>query len=95
MKGYIVGAITVTDRERYQQYAQHVPEVIARFGGRYLVRGGAVEPLEGDWSPDRAVVLEFDSPDDARAFYRSPEYQELVAVRQEASIGSLVLVDGV
>ena len=95
MKGYIVGAISVTDPELYQQYAAQVPDVIASFGGRYLIRGGAVEPLEGDWSPDRAVVLEFDSPDDARAFYRSPQYQELVAVRQRASTGSLVLVDGV
>jgi uncharacterized protein (DUF1330 family) len=95
MKGYILGSITVTDPELYQQYARQVPAVISSFGGRYLVRGGSVEPLEGDWAPNRAVVLEFDSPDDARAFYRSPEYQELVAIRQRASTGSLALVDGI
>lgn len=95
MKGYIVGAITVTDSELYQQYARGVPEVIAAFGGRYLVRGGALEQLEGNWSPQRMVVLEFESGEDARAFYRSPEYQELAAVRRRASTGSLVLVSGV
>ena len=95
MKGYIVGTITVTDPDLHQQYARQVPDVIASFGGRYLVRGGALEQLEGDWSPQRMVVLEFESSEDARAFYRSPQYQELVAIRQRASTGSLVLVDGV
>jgi uncharacterized protein (DUF1330 family) len=66
MKGYVVGDIHVTDPDLYAEYAAEVPAVIERYGGRYLVRGGAVQQLDGTWAPRRAVVIEFDSPDAAR-----------------------------
>ena len=95
MKGYVVGDIHVTDPDLYAEYAAQVPAVIERYGGRYLVRGGAVEQLDGTWSPRRSVVIEFDSPEAARSWYRSPEYQRLATIRLRAAGGGLVLVDGV
>jgi uncharacterized protein (DUF1330 family) len=72
-----------------------VPPIIAAFGGRYLARGGAAESLEGAIAAHRVVVLEF--PDMARlkAFFASPDYQPLIAVRQRASRSSLIAVEGV
>jgi uncharacterized protein (DUF1330 family) len=72
-----------------------VPAVIARFGGRYLVRGGAVETLEGDWRVPRLVVIAFDSMAQAKRFYYSPEYQEILPLRLAAAEGEVVLVEGV
>jgi len=95
MAAYIHADIEVTDPTAYETYRQHVPALIAAHGGRYLVRGGAVEVLEGDRVPRRQVILEF--PDMARlkAFYTSPEYKKLIAIRQGASLGSLIAIEGV
>jgi len=95
MAAYIYADIEVTDPVAYEEYRRDVPALIAAHGGRYLVRGGAVEVLEGDRVPRRQVILEF--PDMARlkAFYDSPDYRRLRAVRQAASRGSLVAIDGV
>jgi uncharacterized protein (DUF1330 family) len=95
MKGYVVGDIEVRDPDLYAEYARQVPATIDRYGGRYLVRGGDARPLEGGWSPHRVIVLEFDSVEQARAWYESEEYQELAAIRQRAAVGSLLLVAGV
>jgi uncharacterized protein (DUF1330 family) len=95
MPAYIHADIEVTDPALYETYRQRVPAVIAAFGGRFLVRGGATELLEGERALRRQVILEF--PDMARlkAFYHSPEYQELVALRQRAATGSLIALEGV
>lgn len=92
--GYIVAHLRVTDADAFDLYRQRVPEVIHRFGGRYLVRGGAVEPLEGEWPVERLVILQFDSVADARAFYDSPQYQELIPLRQAGAEGTLAIVEG-
>jgi uncharacterized protein (DUF1330 family) len=94
MKGYIVADVDVHDPEGYQEYRQQVPAIVEAYGGRFLIRGGAAEILEGDWQPKRLVVLEFDSPEQARAWYESEEYREPKALRQQHSTGSLVLVEG-
>jgi uncharacterized protein (DUF1330 family) len=72
-----------------------VTAIIAAHGGRYLVRGGQVEPLEGDANPRRVVVLEFPSMVQLRAFYDSPEYRPLIAIRQRSSRSSLLAVEGI
>jgi uncharacterized protein (DUF1330 family) len=95
MKGYIIAQIEVHDPEQYADYRAAVPATIEAYGGRFLVRGGEAEVLEGDWQPSRIVVLEFDSPEQARAWYESEEYREPMALRQRTSKGSLVLVPGV
>ena len=75
MAAYLLVDCEVTDAERYERYKQLAPAAIAKFGGRYLARGGATDVLEGNWLPRRVVVLEFPSTDAARRFYDSPEYR--------------------
>jgi uncharacterized protein (DUF1330 family) len=94
MKGYIIADIRVTDPIRYEEYRRQVPPIIELFGGRYLVRGGEVTPLEGEFGLGRLVVLEFPSVAAARRFYDSDAYAPLKAIRQAASDSRLVLVAG-
>jgi uncharacterized protein (DUF1330 family) len=94
MAGYLVAHIKVTDPEAFKAYQVAVPKVIAKFGGRYLVRGGVVDIREGDWSEPRLVIVAFDSLDQARRFYDSPEYQEILPLRLNASTGTLAIVEG-
>jgi uncharacterized protein (DUF1330 family) len=93
-KGYIVAEVEVTDPETYERYRPMASAAVAAFGGRFLVRGGDPHVLEGDRSPKRVVVLEFESPERAEEFYRSPQYQEALAVRQRASRAHLYLLKG-
>ena len=94
MAAYVVGEIEVTDAATYEEYRKQVLAVVTKYGGRFIVRGGKVEPLEGDWSPKRLVVLEFPSFEQAQKWYRSPEYAPLIALRKRASRGKLILVEG-
>lgn len=96
MPAYLYATLDVTDPVAYEQYRQQVPALIAANGGRYLVRGGATEVLEGDAQPMRQVILEFPDMAKLKAFYSSPAYQLLVAVRQGASRGGVLLaIEGV
>ena len=92
-KGYVIGRVTVTDPEAYADYAKAATAAIHHHGGRPLVRGGAFEPLEGEARP-RNVVIEFDSMEQARTYYHSPEYQAAKAKRDGACVVELVLVEG-
>jgi uncharacterized protein (DUF1330 family) len=94
MSAYIIADIDIIDPAAYEDYRKQVPAVIARYGGKYLARGGKVEPLEGGWLPKRIALLEFPSMEQALKFYRSPEYAPLLAIRQKASRGKLVIVEG-
>ncbi len=94
MPAYFIANITVTNPERIQEYQALAPATIEAYGGRYIVRGGAHETLEGDWKPDRMVVLEFPDVETARTWYNSPEYQEILPLRQDNSDGKIVLVEG-
>jgi uncharacterized protein (DUF1330 family) len=93
-KAYAIADISVTDPERYAPYKDLSTAAAQKYGGRFVVRGGQTDVLEGDWQPDRLVVIEFDDMESARRWYDSPEYQEAKAVRQSASTGSLILVEG-
>jgi uncharacterized protein (DUF1330 family) len=95
MSAYVVVDLDVQDASAFDAYRKHVPAVIERFGGRYLVRGGRSETLEGDWYPRRVVLLEFPSWDKAVAFYSSPEYQPLRELRLRSARSKIVLVEGV
>jgi len=94
MSAYVIGEIEVTDSAAYDDYRKQVLATIEKYGGRFAARGGAVEPLEGGWSPKRIVVVQFPSMDLARKWYRSAEYAPLIELRQKASRGRLVLVEG-
>jgi uncharacterized protein (DUF1330 family) len=94
MAAYIYGNIEITNPELYEEYRREVPELIAAHGGRYLVRGGAVSVLEGTGVPQRQVILEFPDMAHLQAFYHSPAYQRLVAIRQRAASGTLFAIEG-
>ena len=94
MKAYLIANITVTDPERYRSYRTAVPPVAAQYGGRFLVRAGAVHPLEGEFGFDRFVVIEFLSLEAARKFYDSPEYAPLLKLRMETTKSQVAVVEG-
>ena len=94
MAAYAVVNVRVTDPVRYEEYRSKVPATIASYGGRYLVRGGALEVLEGEWDPERLVGLEFESIGRLREWYDWPEYAPLKQLRQEAAATQLVVVEG-
>ncbi len=94
MAAYIIADITVKDPEMYAEYRKQVPATVTKHGGRFLVRGGAHDALEGDWRPGRVVVIEFPDMAAARAWYASQEYGPLIKLRHSASTGSVLLVDG-
>lgn len=95
MAAYLVVDLTITDPEGFARYRDMVPPTIAAYGGKYLVRGGAITPLEGDWNPRRITILEFPTVEQARAWWDSPEYAEAKALRQQTATTNLIAVEGV
>jgi uncharacterized protein (DUF1330 family) len=95
MAAYLIAEIDITDPQAYEEYRKQVPGVIAKYGGKYIVRGGKVESLEGGWSPKRVAMLEFPSMEQALKWYRSPEYAPLIKLRQKASKSKLTVVEGI
>jgi uncharacterized protein (DUF1330 family) len=94
MPAYVLVDIEVQDPERYREYTQVAPASIAGFGGRYLVRGGHTEVLEGDWQPGRFVILEFESLARAKAWWDSQQYAEPKRMRQAASRTNMIVAEG-
>jgi uncharacterized protein (DUF1330 family) len=95
MPAYLILDIHVVDPEEYAAYRERAPATLEAYGGRYLVRGGEHEVVEGDWDPERVVVVEFPSVERAREWYASPEYRELAEMRQRAAPSQVLLVQGV
>lgn len=94
MTAYVINDMVITDPLLFEEYKKLSPPTVAQYGGRFLARGGAVEALEGDWSPRRLVVLEFPSLAQARAWVDSPEYAPARRLRQMASKSNLIVVEG-
>jgi len=94
MPAYIVVEVEVLDPEKYEDYKKMVPASLAKYGGKFLVRGGKAENLEGNWSPKRIVITEFPSVDQARAWWSSPEYAEAKALRQATAKTEMIVVEG-
>jgi uncharacterized protein (DUF1330 family) len=93
---YLIADVDVSDPEKYRGYQALTPGAIAAAGGRFVVRGGRHEPLEGDWAPGRVVVIEFPSYEAARAFYDSPLYVAARAAREGATRrANIIIVEGV
>ena len=95
MAAYLVVDIAISNPAQFEDYKKLAPAAIAKYGGRYLIRGGAYEVLEGSWKPQRVTVVEFDSMEIAKAFYASPEYQAAIKVRTGAANMNALLVQGV
>jgi uncharacterized protein (DUF1330 family) len=94
MPAYVIADIDITDPRAYEEYRSRVPATITQYGGKYIVRGGKIDSLEGGWAPKRMAVLEFPSLEQAQKWYRSAEYAPLIKIRQKASRGRMILVEG-
>ncbi len=94
MKAYLVLDLTVHDFDGFKQYIADIPAHIARHGGRYIAQGVVPETIEGDWRPERMVILEFPARQNAKAFLGDPDIQDLFKVRHATTTSRLVLVDG-
>ena len=94
MPAYFIVDLEVTDPAGFDEYRKLVPATVQQYGGRFVVRGGAVETLEGDWQPKRIVVLEFPSLEQARRWYNSEEYRDPKALRFKTAKARLILVEG-
>jgi uncharacterized protein (DUF1330 family) len=95
MTAYVMVQIAIDDPVVYERYKTLAPPSIAAYGGRYLVRGGPSEILEGTWQPPRLVILEFPTAARARAWWSSPEYAPAKALRQGCARTEMVLIEGI
>lgn len=95
MSAYVIANVKITDPTRYAEYVKLTPASIAPYGGRFIARGGRAENLEGATEANRIVILEFDEYERAKDWYESEGYRVAKALRQSASVSSLILVDGV
>ncbi|MGI9270810.1 MAG: DUF1330 domain-containing protein [Woeseiaceae bacterium] len=94
MKTYLVFDISVHDMDRYKGYVALAPGYVEKHQGKYLVRGGAMDVIEGDWAPQRVVVIEFPSKDLANAFLNDQEYQAVAEDRRNATTSKMIMVEG-
>jgi uncharacterized protein (DUF1330 family) len=94
MPAYTVVEVEVHDPVRYEDYKKMVPSSLEAFGGRFLVRGGPVETLEGEWAPKRLVIVEFPSVEKAKAWWASSEYAEAKALRHATAKTQLIVAEG-
>jgi uncharacterized protein (DUF1330 family) len=94
-KGYAIVRVRISDEDRYADYRAGTLDSLEPYEGRFIVRGGATEVVEGSWDVDRTVVIEFPSIEQARAWYHGDGYQQLASIRREASTADFVLVEGV
>ena len=94
MSAYLIADVEVHDQNIYAEYRRQVLPLIQKHGGRFIVRGGAHEVLEGEWKPQRLVIIEFPDMATLKGWYRSAEYAKLIELRQGASRGSIVAVEG-
>jgi uncharacterized protein (DUF1330 family) len=95
MTAYLIADVDVTDPSLFAEYIREVPATEARYGGRYLGRGGLTKVLEGDWQPHRLVIVEFPDMDSLTAWYESPEYARLKAIRERCAKTRIIALDGV
>ena len=95
MSAYVVVQVDVKDPARYETYRKMVPASLERYGGRFIVRGGATHTMEGDWAPKRFVVVEFPSVERAKAWWDSPEYRAARDLRWATAESQLIIVEGV
>lgn len=93
-KGYAIVLLDVHDLEVYTEYARLATEIESRHGGRALVAGRAMEVVDGVWPTERTVVLEFPSIEHARAWYRDPDYLDLIALRRRSTVSHVLLIEG-
>ncbi len=94
MSAYIVVDITVHDPEQYKEYVSLAPDFVEKYQGKYMIRGGQTDVVEGNWRPQRLVVVEFPTKEHANAFLQDPDYQSIAALRHAATTSNLLVVEG-
>ena len=94
MPAYIIVEVDVHNAEEYEEYKELTPPSLQPFNGKFIVRGGPTETLEGDWQPKRIVVLEFPTKEAAKGWWASEEYAPAKALRQRTATTKMILVDG-
>ncbi|MEH6556274.1 MAG: DUF1330 domain-containing protein [Oceanicoccus sp.] len=94
MKAYLILDFSIKDITAFMEYVQNIPMYLEKHQGKYIVEGVEPEVMEGDWKPERVVVLEFPSTENAKSFLADPEAQSLFAIRHNATDGKLILVEG-
>ncbi len=95
MACYLVADMRISDPGLFAEFAEAVPATVEQYGGRYLIRGGKFEVAQGDWTPDRVVVIEFGSMDQAKAWYDSPEFEGPRQTLARSSNSNFIFVEGV
>jgi uncharacterized protein (DUF1330 family) len=95
MTAYFISDASVKNREALEIFRAQAAASVSQYGGRYLVRAGSIEPLEGSWTPHAVIIIEFPDLERARSWYRSVEYASALAIRDDAISRHLILVDGV
>ena len=95
MTAYAIVDINVTDPETYEGYKELAAPTVEIYGGKYIARGGRTEVLEGNWSPVRLVILQFDSIEQAKSWLNSPEYSEVKRIRHQAATSNMVVIQGI
>jgi uncharacterized protein (DUF1330 family) len=94
MAAYVILDVKIQDAERYAEYVKAGTSSVPQYGGKYIVRGGKVEVLEGPWQPNRMIVIEFANFDQANRWYHSPEYQAALPGRLRSAESKVVIVEG-
>lgn len=94
MAAYVLVELSIYDKELYEEYKQLTPETIQAYGGKFVIRGGPSEHLEGDWDPERIVLLEFPSAERAREWWHSEEYTRARLIRQRAAHTNMIILKG-
>jgi uncharacterized protein (DUF1330 family) len=94
MPVYLIADLEIHDPRGYAQYTDQAQEIMAQHGGRYLIRGGAVTPLSGNWHPARVVVIAFDSIEQLRAGFASPEYRAIAPLRENSTTSRSIVIEG-
>ena len=95
MTAYVIVDINVTDPIRYEEYKKLAASTVELYGGKYIARGGKTETLEGDWSPTRLVILQFEDIEQAKSWHDSIEYSEARSLRHHTAISNMVVIEGV
>jgi uncharacterized protein (DUF1330 family) len=95
MTAYVIVDIEVHDPVGYEEYKKLAPAAVELYGGKYIARGGKTETLEGDWSPSRLVILQFENSEQAKKWWDSEEYREARAMRQKTTNSQMVVIEGV
>jgi uncharacterized protein (DUF1330 family) len=95
MPALVIVEIDVLDSAAYEGYRSLVPASVDAYGGKFVARGGATENLEGDWAPERIVVLEFPSLERAKQWWNSPEYSKAKSIRMRAARTRMIVTEGV